>query len=178
MAVHITAIHRLVSTLVGLHNGAIQAYASENALSARIRQDLCTQPEVGARGGIPAHRPGCYRGVASELEFVAEQALQCVIVHKEHHEIGGRAPDLITHAAAVNGHKHGSAPAMPGATGCDSPAVVAAEYKGELHFSWNDGDTFRRCQQILWNALIWSAHDLLEDLGSFVGSASIFLAVR
>ena len=25
---------------------------------------------------------------------------------------------------------------MAGATGCQSPAVVAAEYKGELHVSW------------------------------------------
>jgi hypothetical protein len=35
---------------------------------------------------------------------------------------------------------------MPGATGCQSPAVVAAEDKGELHVPWNDGNTFRRFQ--------------------------------
>jgi len=33
--------------------------------------------------------------------------VQSVIVHKEHHDVGGRTPDLITHAPAVNRHKHG-----------------------------------------------------------------------
>ena len=100
-----------------------------------------------------------------------------MIVHKEHKQVGGRAPDLITHASAVNSYKHGSAPAMPGTTGCQSPAVAAAEYKGELHFPWNDGDTLRRFQQILRDALI-RVHDLLEDLGSSVGALNVILAVR
>ena len=74
MAVYIVAIHGFVSTFVGLHDGAIQARPSENAFGPRIRQNLRTQFKVGASGGVPAHRPGGYRGVGSELEFVAEQA--------------------------------------------------------------------------------------------------------
>src|SRR5208283_3732165 len=137
MAVYIVAVHGFVSTFVGLHDSAVQADPSENAFGARIRQNLRIQFKVGTRGGVPAHWSGCYRGVGSELEFVAEQALQGAIVHKEQHDVGGRAPNLVTHAPSVNSQKHGSAPAMPGPTGCQSPAVVAAEDEGELHVPWN-----------------------------------------
>ncbi len=113
MAVYIVAIHGSVSTFVGLHHGSVQAHPGENAFGTRVRQNLRIQFKVGASSGVPAHRPGGYRGVGSELEFVAEQAFQGVIVHKEHHDVGGRAPDLITHAAALNSQKHGGAPAMP-----------------------------------------------------------------
>jgi hypothetical protein len=67
---------------------------------------------------------------------------------------------------------------MPSATGCQSSSVAAAEYKRELHVPWNDGDTFRRSQEIRGDALVRSVHDLLEDLGSFVGAINIILAVR
>jgi hypothetical protein len=67
---------------------------------------------------------------------------------------------------------------MPGSTGNDSPAVVAAEYEGELHVAWNDGDTSRLIQKIVRNAVIRRVHDLLEDVGSFVGAIYIVLAVR
>ena len=67
---------------------------------------------------------------------------------------------------------------MPGATGCRVPAVVAAEYKGELLVPWNDGDTFRRFQEILRDTPIRGVHDLLEDLGSLVGAIHIILAVE
>ena len=36
---------------------------------------------------------------------------------------------------------------MLSATGCEPPSVAASEYKRELHFPWNDGDTFRGFQQ-------------------------------
>ena len=67
---------------------------------------------------------------------------------------------------------------MLGATGCHSPAVAATEYEGELHVPWNDGNTLCRFQKILRNALIRSIHDLLEDLGSFLGAIYVILAVR
>ncbi len=103
MAVHIVAVHGFVSAILGLHDSAIQAHPSENTFDSRIRENLRIQFKVGASGGVPAHRPGCYRGIGSELEFVAQQALQGSIVHKEQHEVGGRDPDLVAHAPSLNG---------------------------------------------------------------------------
>src|SRR5208283_1758544 len=146
MAVYMLAIHGFVPAFVGLYHGAVQAYPSENTFGARIGENLCFHFSVRVCSGMPAHWPGRYRGVGSDLEFVAEQALQSVIVHKEHYQVGGRAPDLITHAPALNRQKHWGAPAMLGATGCQPPAVIAAEYECELHVTWNDGDTLHRFQ--------------------------------
>src|ERR1700728_3685925 len=101
-----------------------------------------------------------------------------MIVHEEHHDVSGRAPDMIAHTSAINSHKHGSAPAMLGATGCYSPAVATTEYEGKFFVPWNDGDTLRRFQKIRRNALIRSIHDLLEDLGSFLGAVHIIFSVR
>ena len=113
MTIYILAIHGFVSTFVGLHHGAVQAHPGENAFGTRIRQNLRSQFKVGASRGVPAHRSGCHRGVGSELEFVAEQAFQGVIVHKEHHDVGGRATDLITHAATVNSQNMGALQPCP-----------------------------------------------------------------
>jgi hypothetical protein len=178
MAVYIVAIHGFVATLVGLHHGSVQAHSNENALAARIRQNFRVSLRSVPAAAFRPTGPAATEASAPSLNLSLSRLCKGVIVHKEHHEVGGRASDLITHAPAVNSHKHGGAPAMPGATGCQSPAVAAAEYKGELHVSWNDGDTFRRFQQILRNALIRGVHDFLENLGSFVGALNIILAVR
>src|SRR6202789_3792729 len=100
-----------------------------------------------------------------------------MIVHEEHHDVSGRAPDLIAPTPAINSHKQGRSPAMLGATGCYSPAVATTEYEGKLLVPWNDGNTLCRFQKSRRNALIGSIHYLLEDLGSFLGTIHIIFAV-
>ena len=165
MAIHIIAIHRLVATLVSLHHSPVQAYSGKNALGTRIRQNLRVHFNVGAGSSAPAYGAGCYGSIRSELEFVAEQALQRMIIHEKHDDVRGRAADLIPHASAINGHKQRRTPTMPSAASCQSAAVAAAEYEGKLHVSWDDGDTFCRIQQVLGNALIRRLHDPVENAG-------------
>ena len=65
---------------------------------------------------------------------------------------------------------------MLGATSCQSPAVAATEYKGELLIPRNDGNTLRRFQKTRRNSLIRSIHDLLEDLGKM--RFNIFVSIQ
>src|SRR6185312_14921917 len=103
---------------------------------------------------------------------------QGVIFHEEHDDIGRRAPDLITYASSVNGHKHRCAPAMSGAACRQSSSVAASEYKGELYAPGDDSDALCRFQKFLRNALIRRVHDLTEDLGRLIGAVNIVLAIR
>ena len=70
------AVHCLVSALVGLHDGAIQADPGKSSFAARITQDLGVEFHICTGGRIPTHRPGCHGCVRAHLEFVTQQALQ------------------------------------------------------------------------------------------------------
>jgi hypothetical protein len=87
MAIHIGSVEGLISTLVSLNYGAVQTDSSKEAFAAGIRKNLGIQFEVRVGGGASANRPSRYRSVGSQLELVAEKALQGVIIHKEQNEV-------------------------------------------------------------------------------------------
>ena len=64
---------------------------------------------------MSAHRTRCYGYIGPDLEFVAQQALQCMVVHEQHHDIRERAANLEADAPSADGYKHRSAPAFASA---------------------------------------------------------------
>ena len=58
LAGDVGAVHGFVSTLVGLHDGTIQADPGKSPFAARIGQDLRIELYVRAGGGMSPHRPG------------------------------------------------------------------------------------------------------------------------
>ena len=79
---NIGAVHGFVSAVVGLHDGAIHAGPGKNPFAARLALDLRIELYVRAGGCLSPHGPGRHGGVGADLEFVAHQALQCMVVHK------------------------------------------------------------------------------------------------
>ncbi len=67
---------------------------------------------------------------------------------------------------------------MPGTASYQSASVVAAEYKGKLLVTWDDGDTFRGFEKLIRNPFIRCVHDLPKDLGSFVHAVNVIFAIR
>src|SRR4051812_35694775 len=74
--------------------------------------------------------------------------------------------------------EHRSTPAMCSAAGRQALAITTTKYEGGLLLSWNDGNTFRRFQQFLGNALVGRSHDLVEDLSSSLNAPCVSGAIR
>ncbi len=61
---------------------------------------------------MPSHRTGCHGGIRTDLEFVAQQALQGVVIHEEHHDVRRGAANLKTETPSAQCQKNRGAPAM------------------------------------------------------------------
>lgn len=177
MAVYVGAVHGFVAAGVSFDDGAAEADSSEDAFAARVGEDFGVEGEIGIGGCLSADRSCSHRCIGAELELVVEQAVQGAVIHEEQHEVGGRAADLITDAAAFHGEEDGRAPAMGGAARGHSPAVVSSEDKGELGISGDDGDAFGFTEQIVGNASVGGLHDFAEDLCGAVGAADVVTAI-
>ena len=176
--VHIGSVLGLIPTLVHLNHGTVQADSGKDALAPRIGKNLRAQFQVCSCCSAPADRACRNRSIRSKFELVAKQAMQSVIIHKQHNEIGGRAANLVSHASSLDGEEHRSAPSVRRAAGDDSATVATAKDEGELLISRDNGNAFRRIQQIVRDALIGRIHNLLEDLGRLLYAITIVLEVR
>jgi len=177
VAVGVVAVHGGVAALVGLDDGAVEADAGEDALGARVGEDLGGEADVSGGGGVAADGAGGDGGFGAQLELVAEQVLQRVIIHEEQDEVGGRAADLVADAAAVDGDEDRSGPAVAGAATGEAATVGSAEDEGELLVAGDDGDAAGLDEQIVRDAVVGGVHDLFEDLGGLVGAGDVVLVV-
>src|SRR5690606_19430749 len=137
--------------------------AGKQSLAARVGEDLCVEPDVGRSAGLAAYWPGCDRGIAADLELVAEQFLNPLLVHEEEDEIGRLRADLQPEAAAPEIEERRRAPAPPRpAAGHAAPAAPADDESGFDHLR-EDGDAFGFVENISRDGLVGRAHDLAKD---------------
>src|SRR5579863_2434357 len=104
--------------------------------------------------------------------------MQRMLVHEKHNEIRRRSANLIADAAAVDCHEHWRAPAITGAAGCDSAAIVSSKNEREFQLARYDRYALRFVQKIVRYALIRRAHDLVKNLCCLVSPRYVVFAVR
>jgi len=71
---------------LGLNDGAVKDNSGKIALAARIGQYLFVQLQARRVRGLPPDGSR-HRSIGSQFELVAEKALKCVFVHKQHNEV-------------------------------------------------------------------------------------------
>src|ERR1700683_5383344 len=89
-----------------MHKCAFQARAGEDAVRSRIRQNFSLQADVRTRCGVAPYRPGGYARIATQTEFVRQQAGRCVFIHKKHHDVSRGNANLWSKAPSANHDEH------------------------------------------------------------------------
>src|SRR5262245_32010819 len=80
--VRLKAISRFHIAVVQRYDGAFEFKTCEQSLAARIREDLGVQYQIRRSSGLASDRARRHRSVPAYLEFVLEQALHSIVVHK------------------------------------------------------------------------------------------------
>src|ERR1700759_1170314 len=92
------AVERLVQIVVGVDDRPFEFESGEETFAARVGENPRVQLEVGRGCCRPTDGPGCGARLAADLQLVAEQTLQGVVVHKQQNEVGLRRADLQAYA--------------------------------------------------------------------------------
>src|ERR1700733_2673627 len=127
---------RVVEVLRDVVAGQIDA--REETLGTRIGQQFCIQLPIRAGLRVAAHGTGRSSDVAAQLNLVLQQVLEALLIHRDNHGIGSLAADLEAEAAASDADEHRSAPAVGGAAGNDTLAVLGTYYESALLHARHD----------------------------------------
>ena len=104
-----------------------------------------------------------YGDVATKLDLIGEQAVEGVVRHGDEDEVGILAADLETEAGAGKLNEGRRAPAMAGAAGDDSLAVLSADDEGALLEAGDNGDAGGAGGDVFRDALVGCGHELVEN---------------
>jgi len=152
----------VVGVLVDYISGEVNS--SKDALVAGVGEEGRVGGFGGGGRGAASDGTGCYGGVAAELDFVVEEALEGVAGGADEDEISRLASGLKTEAGTAKLDEGGSAPAMTGAAGNDALTVLSADKEGALLEARNDGDAGGFGSDVIGDAFVGRIHELMKYL--------------
>src|ERR1700733_12514220 len=94
--------------------------------------------------------------------------LHSTVISDYHHEIDRLTSKLQAPTAASNGDRSRRAPAVFSAAGRYAFAVIAPEADGNFHHRRYDGNALRVRHNLVWNRLVWRAHNLVQNIRGFL----------
>src|ERR1700761_583343 len=162
----VASVLRLHIVVVVVEDRAVKGDTGEEALRARIGEELGVELPVSAGLGVTADGTCRRRSISANLELVLQHVLKALLVHRDQNQVGSLSADLPAEAAAGELDENRSAPAARCAAGSNALAVLCADNEGALLVARDDDDAGGAGKDRGRNALVGSRHDLLNHVGS------------
>src|SRR5690348_1393871 len=133
--------------------------------------------DVGISSCGSANRTGRGGCIRAKLDLVRHQRLYSTIIHKQHDHINGLTADLQSKSSAAQSVERRSAPTLSGAASNHALTVLRSNPKSSFQHGRNDSDALSMSQYLLWDALIGSGSDFVQDDSRFVEPLSEFCTI-
>ncbi len=144
----------------------IQIDSGEQALAARVSEQLRLEGQVGGRCCIATNRAcggGC---IAANLELAAQQILHTAVVDGDQHQVRRLAADLEAEATSSHLDEGRSAPSAAfRLAGDNALTIAAADHEGSFfvcRYNRNAGSVRHDAER---DGLGWDRFDFVDDAG-------------
>jgi hypothetical protein len=159
----VRSVHGLHGIVIPLDYLAIQRKASEDALCARVGENLGVQFPIRVSGSMTAYRAGGRRCIGANLKFTRKQMLHAPVSLENHDEIDAFHADLESPASTADGEESRRAPSRRSAASGNAFAAFRADYEATFQHVWNNSNALCVFENFFRNALVWSGHYFVKD---------------